>query len=123
MWDSLKNLTVFSFLDKVKKDKAGGKELNFLTIEDDGTPKTWVKKEDVNMLISLLKSKERCLCIVDPLSSYLPTNDYAELGGYAMTILNFYKNKGEIRFPLYTCPKTNEEEADKLLKWWANQKH
>ncbi len=122
MRDSLKKMNVLSFLDKITIIKVDSKDLNLTTIEDDGTPNDWIKPKDVDTLIALIKSNRQCKCVVDPLSSYLPTNDYAELGGYAILFLKQYKDKKDIRFSLYTCPKTNEKEADELIKWWTQTK-
>ena len=122
MWDRLKNSTVLSFLDKVINNRIDNKPLNFITIEDDGTSNNWIKPQDVDTLIAIIKSKKHCKCVVDPLSSYLPTNDYAELGGYAILLLKQYKEKKDIRFSLYACPKANEKDANELIKWWTQNK-
>jgi len=122
LWDSLKNSSVLSFLDKVTINNGDSKHLNFITIEDDHTSINWIKLQDIDTLIALTKSKKQCRCVVDPLSSYLPTNDYAELGGYAILLLKQYKDKKDIRFGLYDCPKTDEKAADELIKWWTQSK-
>src|SRR5690606_29837628 len=53
-----------------------------LTMTDE-FPIDWVKEEHIEYLISLLESKEVCGCFINPLSSYLPFDDFAEKGGYA----------------------------------------
>ena len=46
-------------------------------------PIDWVKEEHLEYLIKSLESKEISGCYLNPLSSYIPTDDIAEKGGYA----------------------------------------
>jgi hypothetical protein len=91
---------------------------NFITFNLDTIPDNWVKREYIDSLIPFVKSKERCFCLLNPYSSYIP-NDSAELGGYVIKLIRSYKDKEKINFGLYSCPKADEREADELLKWWA----
>jgi len=109
-----------SFLKAVTTKEASSRQMDFLTIMDD-FPKHWIKKTDIFKLGALLKSKEKCKCVVNPLSSYLPVNDSADLGGYAIMLLTAYKENKQISF-LWLCPTANEKKANQLLTWLTTQR-
>ena len=119
VWDSLNNMTVLSFLDKIGIEETSFHKVPVLTIDQSETKYDWVKRTDIDTLLALVKSKKRCKCIVSPFSSNIP-NDSAELGGYAIKILNAYKNKKNVNFGLYSCPKSDERKAEDLIKWWTH---
>lgn len=84
-------------------------------------PLGWVRIEHIDTLISLLDSKDKCGCFVNPLSSNLPTG-YAEKGGYAAAFINSYKNNVAVDFGLYSCPKVDRQLNEELLEWWAKER-
>ena len=81
----------------------------------------WVKRTDIDSLLKLTKSKLKCDCFLNPLSSYIPS-DSADLGGYAIALIKSYKDKKRMSFGLYSCPKTSDKEAEELITWWTHQK-
>ena len=70
----------------------------------------------------LVKSKDKCNCFVSPLSSTIPFSDSADLGGYAIEFIKSFKENRKVDFGLYSCPKTNDTVADKLIQWWERKK-
>ena len=64
-----------------------------------------------------LKSEEKCYCFLNPLSSFIPS-DSATVGGYVIQLITAYQQEKRVTFGLYSCPKTNEFEADNIIKWW-----
>lgn len=121
VWDSIKNYTVFSLLERLSLKNGDSNQLNIIELSVWQMPRDWVKPADIDSLMKLVKLKSRCKCLVDPLSSRIPTDDYADLGGFAIFFLKNYRENGQ-SFGLYQCPKTNEKEADELLKWWMASK-
>lgn len=92
-------------------------QANYITLQND-FPEDWVTKSDVDTLMKLISSKEKCKCIVNPLSSYLPTSEKGNLGGYAIAFIKSFKEKKRIDFGLYSCPHTKEQDVLNLRKWW-----
>jgi hypothetical protein len=119
---SLKKMSVISFLDKLTSVDTVDNEFNFITINDQSISKDWINSKDIDTLITLVKSKKKCKCVVNVLSSYLPISKSAELGGYVLFLLTHYKEGKDINFGLSNCPMTNENEADELIKWWRQTK-
>lgn len=115
-----KNMTPLDFIETMKIKSTQINNINVVTMAD-SFPNNWLTKKDVDTLINLINSKEKCNCFSNPLSSYIPTNDSAEIGGYAIWLIKSYKEKKKISFGLNACPKTDVVEADKLMKWWALQ--
>ncbi|QBZ97569.1 hypothetical protein [Flavobacterium sangjuense] len=109
---SAKEYSPVSFIRELKKKN----ELNVSTIESNFS-KNWVKSKDLNSLISLVDSKEKCNCYLNPLSSYIP-KDSAEVGGFAIEFLKAFKENRKLDLGLYYCPKVNEKEAEELKSWW-----
>lgn len=107
--------TPISFIEAAKHND-DYKGVDWFFVADD-FPKDWVKKEDIKRLIVLLDSKEKCDCYVSPLSSYLP-KDSADVGGYAAAFIKSYIDKKPIDFSLYSCPKVNKEDSERIKKWW-----
>jgi hypothetical protein len=59
--------------------------------------------------------------LVDPISSYIPFDSVAEVGGYAIQWIKAFKRKKKYSFSQYTCPKVNIKEADSLIRWWLQE--
>ena len=86
-------------------------------------PDNWIKSSDVETLINLVQNKSKCACLLDPLSSFIPFDSVAEVGGYAIQWIKAFKEKRNYSFSLYTCPKVNTSEADSLIRWWYSMIH
>lgn len=110
--NSVLNVTVNKGTDTV---------LNVITMIDN-FPENWVKETDIDTLISILSSKERCSCFLNPLSSKIPTDDYAETGGYAAVFIQSFMKNQKIELGLYACPKTDEILNSELINWWTAEK-
>jgi hypothetical protein len=111
------SINCFMLLDSLKMYEER-KNLNAFIIANQ-FPKNWVKLDDVKKLILLIESKEKCKCLVDPLSSYIPKQN-ADIGGYAILFINSFKNKSKIDIGLYSCPETNKNDIEEIQKWWKN---
>lgn len=88
----------------------------------DKFPVDWVKREHIDTLITMLDSKDSCGCFLNPLSSYIP-NGFAEKGAYAAIFIKAYKDKQEVSFGLYACPKIDEKLNNKLINWWKKTEY
>lgn len=84
-------------------------------------PIDWVKEEHIDYLIKSLESNEICGCYINPLSSYIPTNDFAEKGGFAGIFIKAYKEKRKVELGLYSCPKVDKNLNKELIKWWKGR--
>ncbi len=93
----------------------------FVTTSGD-FPDKWIKTTDIDSLIKLVKSKEKCACLVNPLSSYIPIDSNAELGGYAIDMISSYREGRNFSFSLWTCPKESDQLADSLILWYSQRK-
>jgi hypothetical protein len=45
----------------------------------DQFPIGWVKQYDIDTLVTLIKSTKKCYCFLNPLSSFVPLNQSAEI--------------------------------------------
>jgi len=113
--DTTHILTFYEFLDAIKKNDSS-EFLNFITVEKE-FPSDWVKSSNIDTLISLIESRDRCRCVLNPISSYIPSKEKANLGGYAILILNSYRNNKPLKFSLWACPTTNEKDVKEILIW------
>jgi hypothetical protein len=118
-WLTPQKMTPLSFLETMKIKGKRVSNLTVVTMED-SFPRNWLTRKDIDTLIKLVNSKEKCNCFLNPLSSYIP-NDSANLGGYAIRLIEAYKEKRKITFGLHACPKVDKSVADKLIQWWTNQ--
>jgi hypothetical protein len=112
---SAKEYTPLGFIKAAKKT-VNDNPLNFINTQND-FPEDWITPEDIDSLISIIDSKEKCNCYKNPLSSYIP-NDSAETGGFAIEFIKAFKENKKVDLGLYSCPKVNKEEAEELKKWW-----
>jgi len=122
MWLKPKDMTASTFLQRVNNAKHHKADFNILIMTNDFLD-TWVKASNIDTLIKLVKSKEKCSCFVSPLSFTIPFKDSADLGEYAIAFIKAYKQKEKVNFGLYACPKTNDKDAEELIKWWTQQKY
>ncbi len=110
-----------SLLELIRIRKSKNSEIEIFTIANE-FPKNWVKYKEIEKLINLIDSKESCKCLVNPLSSFIPTNEKASIGGYAVLLINSFKNKTKIDIGKYYCPETSEKEITEIKKWWNEYK-
>ena len=113
-------MTPLGFIETMEIKNNQASNINVVTIVD-SFPNDWLTKKDIDTLIKLVNSKEKCNCFLNPLSSYIPTNDSGEVGGYAIWLITAYKEKKKVSFGLNACPKVDKTVADRLIKWWAVQ--
>jgi hypothetical protein len=85
-------------------------------------PDDWVKKSDIDTLIQLIESTQKCDCYLSPLSSTIPTNVCANVGGYAIIFINSFRLKKKVDLGLYSCPKTDKKSVQEIKTWWKNYK-
>ena len=86
-------------------------------------PSKSVSLADVKKLIHKIKDEDQCACLLSPLSSNLPKqNETANLGGYAVLLINAYRTKSDITPGLYRCPKTSQKDVSEILNWWNEAK-
>lgn len=109
-----------SFLEKVSFNGMTDKE-KFWIVMTNKFSGDWVKKEHVESLINFLDSKETSMCFLNPFSSYIPSEDYAEKGGYAGLFMKAFKEKQTLDLGLYSCPKVDKELNDELKEWWKKR--
>ena len=116
---TVKQMTPLSFLERMKIK--GNPVAKFAVVSmQDSLPANWLKKSHIAALIKLVKSKAKCYCFVSPLSSYIPGGN-ADVGGYAIWLIEAYKEKRKVSFGLYACPKVDNSKAEKLIQWWKTQ--
>ena len=116
-WLTPKQFTPLSFI-KAFTMPTGEKitSINVTTMLND-FPLNWVKSSDLDSLVTLIGSTTKCNCFLSPLSSYVPAEEIADVGGYAIIFINSFRQKNRIDFGLYNCPKTNKESAEEIIKW------
>ena len=114
-----KHFTPNQFLENLANYKVFAKGLYFVVYIE--APSDWIKKEDIDTLILRVLDTTRVPCVVNPLSSYLPTNSNSCIGREAqMMIKSYIEKKGYLHF-LYSCGSVDSLEAKKLIDWY-NQK-
>lgn len=113
-----KDLNVKSFFKVFKEIYNEDSKLNFVTLTGD-FPKNWVKPTDVEYLISMMRSKEKCCAYMNTFSSTI-SNDHGEVGGFAIIFLNSYISQTKINMGLNCNPKTDLASVKKIEKWYQN---
>lgn len=121
-WMTPEQFTPISFLDAVVNKTNQDTILNLISMMDE-FPLDWVKQTDIDTLMTLINSTKKCRCFLNPLSSYIPTNESADMGGYAILFINSFRQKSKISLGLFSCPKTNKQSIKEINQWWANYKH
>lgn len=104
------------FIEKYNKDS----KLNFVTLGGN-FPEDWVKPNDVQYLISIMHSKEKCCGYMNIFSSTI-TNEDAEVGGFAIIFLNSYISKTKINLGLNCNPKVNLASIKKIETWYQKNR-
>ena len=117
IWKTPKDYSPTSLIMEV----ANGENNKTLTLADE-FPLNWVEKKDIEPLINLISNTEKCKCLLNPLSSKIPINDFAQIGGYARIFIESYKDAKEIQLGLYSCPKVDLDINKDLIDWWKEEK-
>ena len=116
-----REFTPLSFINAVTiPDETKNHSINVTTMTE--FPEDWVKSSDLDSLITLIGSTTKCNCSKSPLSSHIPTNMNADIGGYAIIFINSFRQKKRISLGLYNCPKTQKESVEEIMKWWTDFK-
>ncbi|MCO5250867.1 MAG: hypothetical protein M9949_05525 [Candidatus Kapabacteria bacterium] len=109
--------TPLSLIQHLMIEENRTKEVNVTTIMDE-FPDDWVTKSDIETLMTMVESTQKCDCLVNPLSSNIPTEEDADVGGYAIKFLNAFRNQEKVSIGYYICPKTSPEEVEEIRNWW-----
>ncbi len=120
-WLTPMELTPISFLNAVIKHNDKDTLIYVITMVDE-FPVDWVKQSDIDSLVTLITSTKKCNCFLNPLSSYIPTNKNADIGGYAIIFINSFRQKSKINLGLYSCPKTDKKSVEEINEWWTEYK-
>ncbi|MDQ6531493.1 hypothetical protein [Flavobacterium sp. LHD-85] len=115
----VKDLNPKSFIELCKK-RYNKTPINSVTMAGE-FPENWVKPNDVNYLISLMYSKEKCCGYMNIFSSHISKED-AEIGGFALIFLDSYISKTKINLGLNSYPKTSKESIRKIENWYRKTK-
>jgi hypothetical protein len=83
-------------------------------------PENWVKPNDIQYLISIMYSKEKCCGYMNIYSSTI-SDENAEVGGFAMIFLNSYISKTKINLGLNSNPKVDSASIKKIENWYQKQ--
>ncbi|MEO6173883.1 MAG: hypothetical protein ABIP27_01920 [Flavobacterium circumlabens] len=110
-----KDLDPKSFIALFTERYKENSKLNAVTMTGE-FPDNWVKPKDVEYLISIMYSKQKCCGYMNIFSSSMLT-DNAEVGGYAIIFLNSYISKTQINLGLNSNPKTDIKSIKKIEKW------
>ena len=117
-----KQYTPLSFIRAVSlRNSAKAAGSNVSTLKGD-FPSDFVKSSDLDSLMNLIDSSTPCKCSLSPLSSFIPTNESAEAGGYAIIFINSFRLNKPVRLGLWRCPVVNKDEADEIRRWWSEYK-
>ncbi len=120
-WLTPNDFTPISFLKAVINQNDKDTLIYVITMVDE-FPVDWVKQSDIDTLVTLIASTKKCNCFLNPLSSYIPTNKNADIGGYAIIFINSFRHKSKINLGLYSCPKTDKNSVEEINKWWTEYK-
>ena len=110
------HFTPNQFLDHLTKFKIERKGLYFVVYAE--SPADWIKSADIDTLIFRVFDTTKVPCVVNPLSSYLPTNSNSCIGREAQNMITSYiDKKGYLNF-LYSCGSVDSLKAKKLMDWY-----
>ena len=94
--------------------------INFVTLSGE-FPEDWVKPNDIQYLISIMHSKEKCCGYMNIFSSHI-SNDNAEVGGFAIIFLNSYISQTKINLRLNSNPKVDPASIKKIETWYQKNR-
>jgi hypothetical protein len=115
-------LSLSEYIDILKiKDPCPNGEYRLTTFGNIGDK--WITDSDIENLINLIDSEDPTYCIIQMMSSNLPTpTDYSTLGGQIMDILDAYRLKKQYPYFLSSCSKNDEKRKTEILNWWNDYK-
>lgn len=116
---SPKDLDPKSFIE-LFKERYNKTPINSISMVGD-FPENWVKSNDVEYLMSIMNSREKCCGYMNVFSSFI-SNENAEVGGFAIIFLNSYISNTKINLGLNCNPKTDKESVKKIENWYRNMK-
>ena len=114
----IKNLRPKEFIEICEKNYKENSKLNFVTFSGD-FEENWVTKNDLEYLISVINSKQKCCGYMNVFSSFI-CSENAEVGGFAVIFLKSFKEKSIINLGLNSNPKFDKTESEKILTWYEN---
>lgn len=114
---SPKDLDPKSFIE-VFKERYNKTPINSISMMGD-FPENWVKSNDVEYLMSIMDSSEKCCGYMNSFSSFI-SNENGEVGGFAIIFLNSYISKTKINLGLNCNPKMDQESVRKIETWYRN---
>ena len=120
-WVVMDSTSVRQFINALRKPKHSRFIINSITTTGQ-VDSTWVKKEDLEFLISLIDSKEKSACIkMSDSSERSNWDDLSTIGAQVTQILNSHINGELYPYSLNCCPFENEKLKQEILIWWKNQ--
>jgi hypothetical protein len=114
------SLDVREFISTLRYAKPADTIMDYVSISD-SFPEGWVKAEDLEFLMGLIRSQERSRCLMNYTMEYTPP-DHASLGGHAIELINSYRRGERLRVPLFSCPKYNTQKIEETEQWWNTNK-
>lgn len=114
----IKNLSPKEFIEICEKNYNKNAKLNFVTFGGD-FEENWVKKNDLEYLISKINSKKKCCGYMNVFSSFI-SSENAEVGGFVLIFLKSFKEKSVINLGLNSNPKFDKNESEKIITWYKN---
>lgn len=112
---NIKDLDPQKFIELCVKKYDEKAKFNFVSFSGE-FPKGWVKKKDVDYLISQINSKEKCCGYMNVFSSNISA-EHAEVGGFATIFLKSYIHGTNINLGLNANPKVNKTETEQIMEW------
>jgi len=110
------HLTPNQFLNQLRDIKRVTNGLNIAVYTE--SPANWIKNSDIDTLIHRVFDTTKVPCIVNPYSSYLPTNSHSCIGREAQNMITSYINKkGYLNF-LYSCGSVDSLNGNRLIDWY-----
>lgn len=116
----IKNLGPKEFIETCEKNYNKNAKLNFVTFSGD-FEENWVKKNDLEYLISKINSKQKCCGYMNIFSSFISAEN-AEVGGFALIFLKSFKEKSVINLGLNSNPKYEKTDSENIITWYENYK-
>ena len=92
-------------------------DLNVLSTVGKAEP-DWLDKDDLEFLVSLIESPQKCNCINRVISSYIPDSKNMTVGNQAISIIEAYRNQEAFPNELVICRLYNREKVVEIKKWW-----
>lgn len=118
---SPKDFTPKSFITLLTEKYNKDTKVNTITMAGE-FPNKWVKPKDVEYLISIMRSKQRCCSYMNVFSSYFP-DQKAEVGGFAIIFLKSYISNTKVNLGLTCSPNSDPKEIQKIENWYKNLNH